>query len=143
MTPQAQGAYGEFLQPYDPEQFQGLFQQAFIDPAMQTYEQQVLPSIQQRYIGANAGSSSALNQALASSASDLSTSLGSQMGQFYQQQQQNKLGALGQVGGLAGQRTVDPIIQKPGSVVGDVIGAGGDIGAAIIPILAKIMGLGI
>lgn len=120
------------MQPYDPEQMQGLFQQSFIDPAMQAYEQQVLPSIQQRFIGANAGSSSALNQALASSAADISTSIGSQAGQFYQQAQQNKLGALGQLGGLAGQRLVDPLIQKPYNIWGDLIGAGGRIGAGAL-----------
>lgn len=139
LNQQGQDAYSSFLQPYDPEQFQGLFQQAFIDPAMQTYEQQVIPGIQERFGQANAGSSSALNQALASSASDLSTSLGSQMGQFYQQHQQNQLGALGQMGGMAGQRILDPIIQKGYDPTGDMIGAGGDIGGSLIQIIPGLM----
>jgi len=128
--PQAAQSYQQFLQPYQPEQFEGLFQQAFIDPAMLTYEQQVLPAIQQRFENLGAGSSSALNQALAQSATDLSTMLGSQMGQFYQQQQANQLGALGQLGGLTGQRTFDPMIQQRQGLLGPLLGAAGQIGGA-------------
>ena len=74
----------------DPAQANALFQQSYVDPAMATYEQQVLPAIQQRFVDANAGSSSALNQALSQSAVDLSTMLGGQRGQFTQQQQENQ-----------------------------------------------------
>ena len=133
LAPQAQQAYGQLLQPYDPQQFQSLFQQAFIDPAMMNYEQQVLPSIYQSFGDANAGSSSALNQALAASARDLSTGLGQQMGNFYQNYQQQQLGALGQVGGLAGTRILDPIVQQGYNPMGDLIGAGGQIGASALP----------
>jgi len=97
---------------------------------MMNYEQNVLPSIQQSFGDANAGSSSALNQALASSAQDLSTSLGGQMGNFYQQYQQNQLGALGQLGGMSGQRLIDPIIQQGYNPTGDALGALGTLGAA-------------
>lgn len=139
LTPQAQGAYGQFLQPYDPEQFQGLFQQSFVDPAMKAYEQNFMPAIQQRMIGANAGSSSALNQALASSAADISTNIGSQAGQFYQQSQQNQLSALQGLGGLAGTRIVDPIIEKGYDPTGALIGAGGEIGAEAMKYLPAII----
>lgn len=125
LGPDANAAISQFLQPYDQEQFQGLFQQSFIDPAMQTYEQQVLPGIQQRFVDANAGSSSALNQALGQSANDLSTMLGSQMGQFYQGEQQNKLGAMGLLNQTLGQRSFDPIIQKREGLAGPLLGAAG------------------
>lgn len=131
LTGQAGGAYGDMTQEYDPEQFQQMFQQAFVDPAMMNYSQQVVPGLQQQFNDANAGSSSALNQALASSAKDLSTGIGSQMGQFYQNYQSNKLGALGQMGGLAGTRILDPIIQEGYNSTGDWIGlAGSAMGAA-------------
>ena len=130
LGPEAQQAFQQFLQPYDQEQFQGLFQQAFIDPAMQTFEQQTLPAIQQRFVDANAGSSSALNQALGQSAADLSTMMGGQMGQFYQGQQQNQLQALGQLGGMAGQRIQEPIIQQKQGWGGALLGAVGEVGAA-------------
>ncbi|MCK5344704.1 MAG: tail fiber domain-containing protein [Candidatus Heimdallarchaeota archaeon] len=143
LGPQANQAYSQFLQPYDAEQFQGLFQQAFVDPAMQNFEQQTMPAVQQRMIGANAGSSSALNQALASSAADVSTNIGSQMGQFYQGQQQNKLGALGQLNQLTGTRLVDPLIQEGYDPTGALIGLTGQLGQgtleAIGPHLPAIM----
>lgn len=123
---------GQFLQPYDPEQFQGLFQQAFIDPALLSYEQQVLPAIQQRFVDANAGSSSALNQALAQSATDLSTMLGSQMGQFYQNQQANQLSAVSGLLSALGQRSFEPMVQQRQGILGPLIQAGGTIGAALL-----------
>jgi hypothetical protein len=132
LGPQAGEAFSQFLQPYDPEQFQDLFQQAFVDPAMLTFEQQVLPSIQQRFVDAGAGSSSALNQALAQSATDLSTMLGSQAGQFYQGQQGNQLQALGLLNQLVGQRSQDPIIQQRQGLAGPLIGLGGRIAGGLL-----------
>jgi hypothetical protein len=126
----------QLMQGSDPSQFQDMFQQSFVDPAMLTYEQQVLPAIQQRFVDAGAGSSSALNQALAQSAGDLSTMLGSQMGQFTQNQQQlnqqGQLGALSALQGSMGQRSFDPMIQQQQGLLGPLIGAGGQIGAAMM-----------
>lgn len=134
LGPQANQAISQLLSGGDQGQMQDMFQQAFIDPAMLTYEQQVLPAIQQRFVDAGAGSSSALNQALGQSAADLSTMLGTQMGQFsqFQQQlkQQGQLGALGQVQGAIGQRQFDPIIQQREGLMGPLIGLTGQLGAA-------------
>src|SRR6185436_5402897 len=105
MGPQAQQAYQQFLQPYDPKQYEDVFQKSVVDPTMQVYNQQVVPGIQQRFVDANAGSSSALNQALGQSANDLGTMLGSQYLDFFKQQQANQLSALSGIGGLAGQQT--------------------------------------
>ena len=125
---QGMGPQGEALQNLltgsTPEQSQELFQQSFIDPAMLTFQNQVLPAIQQRFVDAGAGSSSALNQALGQSAADLSTMLGGQMGQFQQGQQQNTLQALGLGNQALGQRSFDPIIQKREGILGPLIGAG-------------------
>lgn len=88
---------------------------------MQAFNRQVLPSIQQQFVDANAGSSSALNQALAEAATDVTTNLGSQFGQFFQNQQQNKLGALGQLGGLAGQRTFEPTTETTQGWLGPLL----------------------
>ena len=43
------------------------------------------------------------------------------------------------MGGLSGQRILDPIIQKGYDPTGDMIGAGGDIGAALIKILPALI----
>jgi hypothetical protein len=99
---------------------------------MMAYEQQALPAIQQRFVDANAGSSSALNQALGQSAADLCTMIGSQAGQFYQQQQGNQLNALGALLGLTGQRTFEPMIQQRQGLAGPLLGAAGTIGGAYL-----------
>ncbi len=129
LTGQGAGAYGDIL---DPGDFDDLFQKAYVDPAMQTFEQQTIPAIQSSFGAANAGSSSALNQALASSAKDLSVSLGSQAGEFYQNQQNRKLEALGQMGNLSGTSILDPIIQEGYDPTGGYIEGGSKILAAIV-----------
>ena len=122
-------AYQSFLQPYSAEQYEDVFSKAVVDPAMMQYEQQVLPAIQQRFVDANAGSSSALNQALAQSAGDLTTQLGSQYLNFFNQQQANQLSALSGLGGLSGQQTFQPLVSQSGGILGPLIGAAGQIGA--------------
>jgi hypothetical protein len=128
--PQAAEAFGQFVQPYDPAQFESLFQKAFVDPAMLQYERSVLPAIQQRFVDQGGGSSSALNQALAQSATDVSTMLGSQMGQFYQGQQANQLNAINALLGLSNQRTFQPYQQQ--GILGGLLGLGGQVGAAYL-----------
>ena len=102
-------AYGQFLQ---PQNYEKMFRENIVEPTTRAYEQRVVPGTQQRFVDANASSSSALNQALAQGASDLTSSLAGQYTNFLQGQQQNTLGALGQLGGLAGQRTFQPYVQK-------------------------------
>lgn len=118
----AGGAYGQFLQ---PQNYEKMFQENIVEPTTRAYEQRVVPGTQQRFVDANASSSSALNQALAQGASDLTSSLAGQYTNFLQGQQQNTLGALGQLGGLAGQRTFQPYQQ--GGIGGDLLGALGQI----------------
>lgn len=127
---QAGQAYQQFLQPYSPEQYQDVFNKAVVDPTMKQYNQQVVPAIQQRFVDANAGASSALNQALGKSAEDLGTMLGSQYLNFFNQQQANTLSALSGLGGLAGQQTFTPLVSQNQGILGPLIQAGGNIGAA-------------
>jgi len=122
-APQAGDAYSQFLQPQSMGDYQELFQQSYVNPALQALNRQILPSIQQQFVDANAGSSSALNQALAEAATDVTTNLGSQFGQFFQQQQQNKLGALGQLGGLGTARTFEPTTQQTQGWLGPALEA--------------------
>ncbi len=132
ISEQAMQAYQQQLQPYNPQQYQDIFQKAIIDPTMMQYQQQILPAIQQRFVDANSGSSSALNQALAQSANDLSTALGSQYLDFYKQKQANQLSALGGLQGLAGQQTFQPIVAQKGGILGPLLKAGGSIGAGFL-----------
>lgn len=132
LGPDFLSTFSSFLQPQGPGDYQDVFQQSFVDPAMQALQTQIAPAIQQRFVDANAGSSSALNQALAQSATDLSTSLGSQFGQFMQGQQGLQQQALGQFMPLLGQQTFSPMIQKREGILGPLIGAAGALGAGAL-----------
>lgn len=132
LGPQAGGAYSQFLQPQSQGDLQSAFQQGVVDPSLQQFTQQVIPGIQQRFVDANASSSSALNQALSSSAENLQTSLGGQYLNFMQGQQGNTLNALGQLGGLTGQRTFEPMVQQQGGILGPLIAALGQLGGGMM-----------
>jgi len=131
LGPNLSQAFGSMLQPQTPENLQDIFQKSYVDPAKQAFEQQIVPSIQQSFGDANAGSSSALNQALAKSASELSTSLGSQYGQLAEAGQNRQLQAISQFLPLLSQQTFSPLIkQKQGIVPGTVNAITALIGAA-------------
>lgn len=117
------GAYEQFLQ---PQNYEEMFQKSVIDPAMQAHMQQEIPGLQQRFVDVGAGSSSALNQALSQSATDLSTSLGSKYMDFFQGQQGRTLEALGQIG----SQTQQPFQQ--GGIMGALLQMLGDLGGAAI-----------
>jgi hypothetical protein len=124
----AQNATGQLLEGGNEEQFQ----KGIIDPAMRTYEQQMLPAIQQRFGDANAGSSSALNQALVSSAGDLSNTLAGQRINYDQMKGNQQMGALQQMMSLLGQRQFEPIVQGPQKgLLGDIIGTTGQVAGTL------------
>jgi len=129
--------------------YEDQFQQGVVKPSLKTYQQEILPALEQRYADIGATSSSAFNQALQKSAEDLSDLLSGQR-IAYQQGQQNfqlgqrqlsqqaQMGALQQVLGLLGQRQFSPIVQGPQrGLLGDVIGAGASLGAAGIMASSK------
>lgn len=173
----AKGAYKDLLQPADEpnlkkllgpsrDTFQSLmnqgddqaaFKTGVVDPMMQQYNQQVLPGLQQRFVDQNAGSSSALNQALAQSAGDLTTQMGSLYLPFMQGQQNTRLqaaqgyaglsnpymdlyktqmggrtSALSGLSGLAGQQAFTPMIHQTSGIAGPLIGAAGTLGAGAL-----------
>lgn len=119
-------------QPMSQEDLQATFQQSYVDPALQALQQQILPAIQQRFVDVGAGSSSALNQALARAASDVSTQLGSQFGQYSVGQQQLQQNALSQFLPLLGKQTTQPQFQQTQGILGPLIGTSGQLGAAYL-----------
>jgi len=116
-------------QAMDPAQFQQMFQKSFVDPAQQMMQRQIIPGIKESFGGEEMGSS-ALNQALAQSATDLSTALGSQLMGQYGSQQERQMRALGGLGSLAGQQTF-PFQQQQG-LLGPLIGLGGTLGGGAL-----------
>jgi hypothetical protein len=125
----AQQAFGNLLGGYSED----TFQKGVVDPAMKTYQQQILPALEQRYSDLNLGSSSALNQALAQSAGDLSNLLAGQRINLQQSMAGQQQNALNSLLGLIGQRSFDPIVQGPQrGLLHDAIGAGSQIGAGAL-----------
>lgn len=136
LGPQALGAYQNLLGGYSED----LFQKGVVQPAMQNYEQQVLPAIQQRFVDANSGSSSALNQALTQSAGDLENTLAGQRLQLQQNASQNQLQVLAQLLGLTNARSFDPIVQGPSTgILPDLIKGGAAIGSAALMGSSKVI----
>jgi len=120
LGPEAQGSLLQLLSPYSEE----MFQESIVAPAMQDYQQQLLPMLQQQFENANASSSSALNQALAQSAGDMSKLLSGQRLGLQQNMAQRQLGGLGVLGSALGARQFDPIVQGPQrGLAGDLIPA--------------------
>lgn len=130
LSPQYLQGMQQFMQPQSQEDMQATFDQTYVQPALQAMEQQIAPAIQQRFADAGAGSSSALNQALSQAASDLSTSMGSQFGQFQQNQQMQQLQALQGFAPLLTNQSFSPLIQQQSGILGPLVQAGGQIGAA-------------
>ncbi len=117
---------------FDPAAQKQLFQESIVAPTLETYQQQVIPSIQQYYSDLGLGSSGALNQALAQSATSLGTQLGAQQMDFYKTQQAGTLGALGQLSGLSTTPTQAPMIQQSQGILGPLLGVAGQLGGAAI-----------
>lgn len=127
LGPQAQQAFGGLLKGYDENEFQ----KGVVDPAMKTYNQSILPAIEQRFTDANAGNSSALNQALLSSSEDLSNTLAGQRINYQQMLGGQQTNVLGQIMQLLNARQFDPIVQGPKEgLLKDIIQGGAKIGAA-------------
>lgn len=121
-TPQGQSYINDLLgqiSGFLPQAAQGFSQflpgggggQPIVDQAMKNYQQRTIPSILNAFGSTSGRGSSALNQALAASASDLNTDLFSQLAQMQLQASQG-LGSLGLGGGQLGlqgsQRTFMP-----------------------------------
>jgi len=77
-TPQ-QNVQGYDVGQYDPAALQTWYKSALVDPAMKNWEESIVPSLQEKFVSQNAGSSGAANRAIAGSASDMMTNLNSQL----------------------------------------------------------------
>lgn len=101
---QSSQAIGNFLQPFDAQQSQQYFNEGVANPALKTYNEDILPSIKSQYYQPNAAYGSGLNQAISKSAENLTQGLGSLRANYLQQGQRdwanNQQGALAQALGL-------------------------------------------
>lgn len=92
-----QGAPGvdaltQLLQPFSPTGTQEAWRTSVVNPAVDVWQDQILPTIHEKYIAQNAGSSGAMNRAITGSGEDLASSLAAQLGQMTYQAEQAHLG---------------------------------------------------
>jgi hypothetical protein len=64
---------------FDPKAIQEWYQNALVKPAMDTWEKTIAPTVQEKFISRNAGSSGAANRAIAGSAEDMMSKLNAQL----------------------------------------------------------------
>lgn len=130
---------------YRPEEIKEQYQQQFVNPAMQTFTQDIIPAIQQKYANVGATRSSALNQSLAQAGENLGTQLSSQLAGLLDAAKQRQLAAapaLAQVSSMpfsqalsllspAMAQSQTPIIsQGKQGILGSALGAiGGGLGS--------------
>lgn len=125
--------YQQMLQGMSPEEMEQTFQRSYVEPATKAYQENIVPQLQQRFLGGDESGSSALNQALASSAQDLASSLGSQYAGFQQQQTQNRFGAAQGLMGAGQTNVQQPYITPRLSTIDQVLQTIGQAGSSILP----------
>jgi hypothetical protein len=146
------GALSGLLGGFDPQRTTEAFQQQVADPARQQFQEEVLPSIQERLIGAGAGRGTTAQRQFAQAGQRLEQGLSGQLaGQLQQGEQlgaQQQLQALGIAPGFVsspqqqqlqaiatalGISSFENVQQQPKqSALGPLLGALGTIGGAAI-----------
>lgn len=134
------------MSPYGSPQFEQQFQQGFVNPAMKSYEQEVLPQLRSQFYSPTASYGAGLNQAINKSAENLQSGLGELRAKYGMSQQQsgiaNALGLMQQQMGagqnywstLFGASPTSAIVQGPQS------GWGKDIATLLAQIAASKVG---
>ena len=123
----------DIMQPWDPASATQMWETAFKAPAMQTWQQDVIPSIMERYAGQGAADSGAMGRTLARSGQELTTGLGGQLAQLLYGGQQAHLGrqqtGVGQAMGMA-------------ALPGQIAGQAGQVGGMGTDILSQMLNIG-
>jgi hypothetical protein len=149
---QGLGALSSLLGGFDPQRTTESFQQQVATPARQQFQEEVLPSIQERLIGAGAGRGTTAQRQFAQAGQRFEQGLAGQLaGQLQQGEQfgaQQQLQALGIAPGFVsspqqqqlqaiatalGIRSFENVQQqKSPSILGPLLGAAGTIGGAVL-----------
>ena len=114
------GQSQDFLQnltkPYDPTSANEFFNKGIRDPTMKDWEENTLPSIQEHFIGQNAGRSGAANRAISGSGADLMAMLsGEKARTLYGDKQQYTQNALQ---GVSQNAQIQELMTKLGLTAG-------------------------
>lgn len=125
-----QGPLKDILGQFNMEEFQ----KGVSQPALKQFEEQIMPQLQEKFIGRNQALSSGFQNAATKAGADLQSQLASLLYQAQQSQKQNRLSGLGSA---LGTRTIENVIRGgtegliPGMAKGFAQGAGNAAGAAI------------
>jgi len=76
---QAQPALNTMLADYDPSAAKDYWNQTFVNPSMQNWQENILPGVKEQFASANAADSGMMNRAIAQSGRNLSTDLNAQL----------------------------------------------------------------
>lgn len=142
LTPEQQNFLSSILgRSNDPGQFGDMFQQSFVNPSLQTLQRQIIPGLKESFLGQDESGSSSLNRALAQSATDVSSMLGGQQMNQYNQQIGQGLQASGinQFMPLINQRQglLPAGINAFSSALGGYVGSGGNPFGALAGLLKQ------
>lgn len=119
------GAFGGLFGDFD----KGAFDEGVTKPAMQNFQENILPQIQEKFIAGNQVLGSGMRRGQLKAAGDLQTQLASLMYQAQQDQQKNKLAGLQTQLGTKGFENIYKQ-GTTGAVQGFVQGAGQGLGQA-------------
>ena len=86
------------------------FQKGVVKPSLQTFEEEILPNLQHKFIGAGTAKGGAAQYAKNKAAVDFATKLAQQRYQAIEQQKQNRAGG---VNANLGKQTVENIVTQP------------------------------
>lgn len=96
---------------YDPEAAQDYWQQSFVEPARQNFQEETMPGLREQFAGQNALSSGGFNRAVADSAANMETQLGAKLGELTYRGKQDFENRQLQERGL-GLKTLDQILNE-------------------------------
>lgn len=135
------GGFGDLFGGFD----QDAFNKGVKDPALKTYQDEILPGILEKFVGQSGGS--AMRRGVLKSGTDLTSKLAGLQYDAQQKQQANRMAGLNTA---LGTRSVENIVQGgseglvQGAVKGLATGVGQSIGGGIpgLPNIAKSVTLG-
>lgn len=106
---QAGGALSQMLAPYDPAGAQEYWRSSMVTPAIETWQRDIMPAIDEHYAARNAADSGPMNRALARSGEQLGTNLSSQLASLLFQGEQAHKGRQLQAMPEAYRATMAPV----------------------------------
>jgi len=126
-------ALPDMLAPFDPAGATEFWQQAHVAPAMETWRQDIMPSITESFAARGAADSGAMNRALARGGANLATGLSGQLANLLYSGQQAQMGRQ-----QMGINQAMNLAMLPGNIVGQA----GQIGGMGTDMVSQLLNIG-